>query len=70
MSSNTVELKSLEQSWDYENWFELQVVQSSKAKFLYKQTSRDSSPIYGTSAVRVFVLFFSFSIFSDRRLLN
>ena len=34
--------------------------------YLYKLNSRDSSPIHGASAVKVFVLLFSFSIFSDR----
>ena len=33
-------------------------------------SSNDSSPIYETSAIRVFVLLFSFSIFSDRRSLK
>ena len=35
--------------------------------YIYKLNSRDSCPIYGASAVRVFLLLFSFSIFSDRR---
>ena len=38
--------------------------------YIYKLKSRVSSPIYGASAVRVFVLLFLFSIFSDRRSLK
>ena len=37
---------------------------------IYKLSLRDSSPIYGASAVRFFVLLFLFSIFSDRRSLK
>ena len=37
---------------------------------IYKMDSTDSSPIYGASAVRVFVLLFSFSVFSDQRTLK
>ena len=37
---------------------------------VYKLNSRDSGPIYGASVVRVFVLLFSFSIFSDRQSLK
>ena len=38
--------------------------------YIYTLNSRDSSPIFGVSAVRVFMLLFSFSIFSDRRSLK
>ena len=38
--------------------------------YFYKQNSRYSSAIYGDFAVRVFILLFSFSIFSDRWLLK
>ena len=38
--------------------------------YIYRLNARDTSPIYGVSLVRVFVMLFSFSVFSDRRSLK
>ena len=42
----------------------------TRVECICKLNSRVPSPIYGDSAVGVFVLLFSFSIFSDRRSLK
>ena len=57
-----------QQAWYHANWFQLKVVPVSQD--IYQLNSRDSSSTYRTSAVRDFVLLFSFSIFSDRRSLK
>ena len=46
------------------------VVQARQGVYIYKLNSRDSSPTYQASAVSSFMLFFSFSNFSDRWSLN
>ena len=67
----TVELQWLKQAWYHENWFQSKVVPASQGKFIYLLTiSRDLSPEYGASKVRVFVLLVSFPIFSGRWSLN
>ena len=45
-----------------QRWFQL-----SRVSFYLNLNSRDPSPIYETSVVKVFVLFFSFSSFSGQR---
>ena len=50
--------------------FETKIVPAIQVSFYINMNPRDPSPIYETSAVRVFVLLFSFSIFSDRRSLK
>ena len=49
-------------SWDHENQFQSNVVPAIQGKCLYNLNSRDSSPIYDTSAVVIFIFYFS-----DRR---
>ena len=39
--------------------------QPSRVSFCIDLNSKDPSPIYKSTAVRVFILLFSFSIFSD-----
>ena len=67
---NTVELLWLEQAGtmktnSIQRWF-----QPSRVSIYIHLNSRDPSPIYETSVVSVFVLLFSFSIFSDHRSLK
>ena len=55
----TVDLQWLQQAWEHENLFQSKAVPA----YIYKLSSR-------ASAVRLFLLLFSFSIFSDRRSLK
>ena len=63
---HTVENQWLKQAWDNESLFQSKEVPASQSKFSYKLNSRDPSSINETATVRDFVLFFSFSILSDR----
>ena len=56
--------------WDYENKFQSKAVPAIQGYVLLNMNSWDPSPIYVTSAVRVFLLLISLSIFSDRRSLK
>ena len=53
-----IERQWLKQAWDHENWFQSKVVPANQGKFLYLKTELQdfSPPIYGASAVRVFML--------------
>ena len=62
----TVELQWLEQTWDHENWCQLKVVPAMVSFYICNMNSRDFSLIYGASVARVFMLLFSFLIFSDQ----
>ena len=52
-------------SWDYENWLQSKIIpaRESVSIYMYKLNSRDTSSIFGASAVKVLVLLFSLSIF-------